>query len=167
MICQLIKQLLKTKLFIVKGDVDISSNIKIAIISGSKSDEHIIKQVTDILDQFNIPYESKILSAHRNHDKLQAYVKASKAEVFIGIAGLAAHLPGVLASLTIKPVIGVPVAVKLNGLDSLLSIVQMPPKVPVACVGIDSGKNAALLAIQILSIENNKLQTKLLNFRSS
>ncbi len=91
-----------------------------------------------------------MLSAHRNPKELEEYISGSDARVFIGIAGLSAALPGVIASKTMRPVIGVPVSAKLGGLDALLSIVQMPPGVPVACVGIDNGENAALLALRIL-----------------
>ena len=89
----------------------------------------------------------------------------SDADVFVAVAGLAAHLPGVIASMTVKPVIGVPVAAKLSGLDSLLSIVQMPPGVPVATVGVDNGKNAGLLAIQILGLTDQILRQKILDYR--
>ncbi|WP_455276850.1 5-(carboxyamino)imidazole ribonucleotide mutase [[Eubacterium] cellulosolvens] len=124
----------------------------VAVIMGSKSDQKIADKVTNKLDEFKISYEVEILSAHRNLDALTKYVKSSNAEIFIGIAGLAAHLPGLIASITPKPVIGVPVSSKIGGLDALLSIVQMPKGVPVACVGIDNGENAAILAHRILSL---------------
>ena len=118
----------------------------VAVIAGSKSDQAVVDDVVKALDELEISHDVKFISAHRNPNALRDYVGGSKAHVFIGIAGLSAHLPGVIASLTAKPVIGVPVSVKLNGLDSLLSIVQMPPGVPVASVGIDNGRNAAILA---------------------
>jgi len=124
----------------------------VAVIMGSKSDQKIADKVTNKLDGLKILYEVKILSAHRNPDELAKYVKSSNVEIFIAIAGLAAHLPGVIASITTKPVIGVPVSSKIGGLDALLSIVQMPKGVPVACVGIDNGENAAILAHRILSL---------------
>jgi len=124
----------------------------VAVIMGSKSDQKIADKVTNKLDELKISYEVKILSAHRNPDELAEYVKSSSVEIFIAIAGLAAHLPGVIASITTKPVIGVPVSSKIGGLDALLSIVQMPKGVPVACVGIDNGENAAILAHRILSL---------------
>ncbi|QEE15428.1 5-(carboxyamino)imidazole ribonucleotide mutase [Promethearchaeum syntrophicum] len=124
--------------------------VLISILAGSKSDEGVYQKAVDVLNKEDIPFELKILSAHRNPIELDEYVKNSKANVFICVAGLSAALPGVVASKTQKPVIGVPVSAKLGGLDALLSIVQMPPGVPVACVGIDSAKNAALLAIRIL-----------------
>ena len=125
---------------------------EICIIMGSKSDEGIAKKATDVLDQMGEKYEVHVASAHRNPEEVQRIVKSSDADVFIGIAGLAAHLPGFIASRTEKPVIGVPVSAKLGGLDSLLSIVQMPKGVPVAAVGIDRADNAALLAVRILSL---------------
>jgi 5-(carboxyamino)imidazole ribonucleotide mutase len=123
----------------------------VSILAGSQSDEKIYSKAAEVLAQEGIPHEVKILSAHRQPDELDAYVKGSKANVFICVAGLSAALPGVVASKTKKPVIGVPVDAKLGGLDALLSIVQMPPGVPVACVGIDNAKNAAYLAIRILT----------------
>ncbi|MHA1339994.1 MAG: 5-(carboxyamino)imidazole ribonucleotide mutase [Promethearchaeota archaeon] len=126
--------------------------IDIAIISGSKSDEKVYNKVKEVLDANDIKYELKILSAHRNPEQLDEYIKTCNAKVFICVAGLSAALPGVVASKTDKPVIGVPVSAKLGGLDALLSIIQMPPGVPVGCVGIDNGKNAAYLAIRILNL---------------
>ena len=123
----------------------------VSVIAGSQSDEKIYNKALEVLAQEKVAHELKILSAHRQPDELDAYVKQSKANVFICVAGLSAALPGVVASKTKKPVIGVPVESKLGGLDALLSIVQMPPGVPVACVGIDNAKNAALLAIRILN----------------
>ena len=125
----------------------------VLLLCGSKSDMHIVEGATKVLDEHNIPYDVEIASAHRDPEKVRSIVKKSEADVFIAVAGLSAALPGVVASLTNKPVIGVPVSVKLNGLDALLSIVQMPPGVPVACVGIDNGKNAAYLAIRILNLK--------------
>ncbi len=124
--------------------------VDIAVISGSKSDQTIADKVLRRLDEMGASYEYMILSAHRNPKELEQYIASTDARVFIGIAGLSAALPGVIASRTAKPVIGVPVSGKLGGLDALLSIVQMPPGVPVACVGIDNGENAALLALRIL-----------------
>lgn len=127
--------------------------VKIHIISGSKSDSNIIDKITTVLDQNEeIDYKSDICSAHRNPELLNKIIKESNAKVFICVAGLSAALPGVVASLTKKPVIGVPVSSALGGLDALLSIVQMPKGVPVATVGIDNGQNAAYLALRILSI---------------
>jgi len=125
--------------------------VLISILAGSKSDEGVYQKAVDVLTKEGIPFELKILSAHRNPIELDEYVKNSKANVFICVAGLSAALPGVVASKTSKPVIGVPVSAKLGGLDALLSIAQMPPGVPVGCVGIDNAKNGAYLAIRILN----------------
>ena len=138
---------------------------KVAVISGSKSDSNITDSIGKIFNDFGVDHEIRVISAHRNHDELQEYVLNSDADIFIGVAGLSAHLPGVLSALTTKPVIGVPVEAKLGGIGSLLSIVQMPPGIPVATVGIDNGKNAALLAIAILCLNDNDLHDKLLEYR--
>ena len=138
---------------------------KVAVISGSKSDSNITDSIGKIFNDFGVDHEIRVISAHRNHDELQDYVSNSDADIFIGVAGLSAHLPGALSALTTKPVIGVPVEAKLGGIDSLLSIVQMPPGIPVATVGIDNGKNAALLAIAILCLNDNNLHDKLLEYR--
>ena len=122
----------------------------IAVISGSKSDQEIVDKILRRLEERGASYEHKVLSAHRNPKELEQYIAQSDARVFIGVAGLSAALPGVIASRTTRPVTGVPVSAKLGGMDSLLSIVQMPPGVPVACVGIDNGENAALLALRML-----------------
>lgn len=126
----------------------------ISIIAGSTSDEEIYKKTEKVLKENNIKYDLQILSAHRNPEKLDEYLKTCESLIYIAVAGLSAALPGIIASKTNKPVIGVPVSGKLGGLDALLSIVQMPPGVPVACVGIDRGDNAALLAIRILNLLN-------------
>ncbi|MDV4341862.1 5-(carboxyamino)imidazole ribonucleotide mutase [Methanoculleus sp. YWC-01] len=122
----------------------------VTVICGSASDGPVAEKVFETLKQHGVSYDYKVISAHRDPDKLDEYVKASTARVFIAIAGLAAALPGVIASKTKRPVIGVPVSGTLMGLDALLSIVQMPKGVPVACVGVDNGVNAALLAVRIL-----------------
>ncbi|MFX1279256.1 MAG: 5-(carboxyamino)imidazole ribonucleotide mutase [Promethearchaeota archaeon] len=123
----------------------------VSIIAGSNSDKDVYEKAEKVLKENNIEYDLQIISAHRNPDKLDEYIKSCKSLIYIAVAGLSAALPGVIASKTKKPVIGVPVSAKLNGLDALLSIVQMPPGVPVACVGIDRGENAAHLAIRILN----------------
>jgi 5-(carboxyamino)imidazole ribonucleotide mutase len=124
----------------------------VAIISGSSSDSAITDKVKKVFDEKRVSYDAQIISAHRDPDKLDAYIKTSNAKIFIAIAGLSAALPGVIASKTDKPVIGVPVSGTLNGLDALLAIAQMPKGVPVACVGVDNGENAAWLAIRILKL---------------
>ncbi|MFX1401368.1 MAG: 5-(carboxyamino)imidazole ribonucleotide mutase [Promethearchaeota archaeon] len=133
---------------------NISENPLISIIAGSNSDKEVYEKAEKVLKENGIPYDLKILSAHRDPDKLDNYIKSCKSLIFIAVAGLSAALPGVIASKTNKPVIGVPVSAKLGGLDALLSIVQMPPRIPVACVGIDRGENAAYLAIRILNLLN-------------
>lgn len=124
--------------------------VTVAILTGSESDRHIAERTAKVFDEAGVDYEIRVLSAHRDPVELEEYISNSDAKVFIGIAGLSAALPGVIASHTKKPVIGVPVSSKLGGLDALLSIVQMPKGVPVACVGIDNGDNAAHLALRIL-----------------
>lgn len=124
--------------------------VTVAILIGSESDREIALRSSKVLEGAGVEYEIRVISAHRNPDELDKYMSNSDAEVFIAIAGLSAALPGVIASRTKRPVIGVPVSSKLGGMDALLSIVQMPRGVPVACVGIDNGENAALLALRIL-----------------
>jgi len=125
---------------------------EVAIIMGSESDREIAERAAAVLKELKIAYEIKVISAHRNPVELDEYLKRSTAKIFIAIAGLSAALPGIIASKTEKPVIGVPVSTKLGGLDALLSIAQMPAGVPVACVGIDNGANAAHLAAKILGV---------------
>lgn len=124
----------------------------VAVISGSASDSAITDKVKKVLEENQVLYDAQIISAHRDPERLDAYIKTSNAKIFIAIAGLSAALPGVIASKTNKPVIGVPVSGTLNGLDALLAIAQMPKGVPVACVGVDNGDNAAWLAIRILNL---------------
>ena len=124
----------------------------VSIITGSTSDKDVYEKAEKVLKENDISYDLQIISAHRNPEKLDGYLKTSDVLIYIAVAGLSAALPGVIASKTSKPVIGVPVSAKLGGLDALLSIVQMPPGVPVACVGIDRGENAAYLAIRILNL---------------
>ena len=126
--------------------------VDVAVLSGSASDTCIVEKVTRMLDERNISYDVRTISAHREPDQLDAYVRASDARVFIAIAGLSAALPGTIAARTERPVIGVPVSSGLMGLDALLAIAQMPRGVPVACVGIDAGENAAILAARILAV---------------
>jgi 5-(carboxyamino)imidazole ribonucleotide mutase len=127
--------------------------VEVSIISGSASDAKIAERAAKVLAEHNISYDSAVISAHREPEKLDEFVKMSSCKIFIAIAGLSAALPGVIASKTKKPVIGVPVSGPLQGIDALLSIVQMPKGVPVACVGIDNGENAALLAVRMLSLQ--------------
>jgi 5-(carboxyamino)imidazole ribonucleotide mutase len=138
--------------------------MKIQIIMGSSSDMFVAEKVKAILEEFKVTYDIKIASAHRTPEVLKKLVEKSDADLFIGIAGLSAALPGTIAAHTIKPVIGVPVSGKVN-LDAILSIIQMPPGIPVGAVGLDRGENAALLAIQILAVHDKKLTKKLLDYR--
>ncbi len=127
-------------------------DIDVAIIVGSKRDLEYAEKAGKILRENGVSIDIKVLSAHRNPLELEEYIRSSRAKIYIAMAGLAAHLPGFIASRTDKPVIGVPLNVKLGGLDSLLSIVQMPKGVPVATVGIDNAENAAYLALRILKL---------------
>ncbi len=142
--------------------------MKIGIIMGSTSDWEVMKNACDLLDEFEVSYEKKVVSAHRTPELLFEYAKGAKAkglEVIIAGAGGAAHLPGMVASLTELPVIGVPVKSKaLNGMDSLLSIAQMPPGVPVATMAINGSKNAAILAVKILALKDETLASKVKAF---
>lgn len=126
----------------------------VSIVAGSTSDKEVYEKTERVLKENNISYELKIISAHRDPEKLVYYLNNCNSLVYIAVAGLSAALPGVIASKTNKPVIGVPVSTKLGGIDALLSIVQMPPGVPVGCVGVDCGENAAYLAIRILNLLN-------------
>lgn len=136
----------------------------VLIILGSKSDAEVGRKALDILKRFGVEAKMIVASAHRTPDRVKSMVEQSGADVFIAMAGLAAALPGAVASFTTKPVIGVPVSGKL-GIDSILSIVQMPPGIPVACVGLDRGDNAALLAVSILSIGDERLAKALSSYR--
>ncbi|MCX6173692.1 MAG: 5-(carboxyamino)imidazole ribonucleotide mutase [Ignavibacteriales bacterium] len=140
------------------------NKVQVAILMGSDSDYPVMQKSEEVLKEFNISYVTRVLSAHRTPKQTIQFISSAEkrgAKVFIAGAGGAAHLAGVVASYTVKPVIGVPIMSKsMNGLDSLLSIVQMPPGVPVATVAIDGSKNAALLAIQILAISNKDISKR-------
>lgn len=144
---------------------------KVAIVMGSSSDEAVMEEALKVLKEFGVKYEIHILSAHRMPNKTRKFAESiDKSEIGVVIAGAgkAAHLPGVIASYTVKPVIGVPIKTSdLGGLDSLLSIVQMPSGVPVACVAINGAKNAALLAVQILSCGNKDIEEKFTKYKAS
>ena len=144
---------------------------KVTIIMGSISDREIMGKAAEVLDELGVSYEMKVLSAHRTPDLLFEYiaqVEENGFKIIIAGAGGAAHLAGVIASKTLLPVIGVPIETKaLGGLDSLLSIVQMPGGIPVATVGIGNAKNAGLMAAHILAIENSKIRDMLKNYRKS
>jgi len=143
--------------------------MKIGIIIGSKSDLPIIEKAAAQLKQFGIAYEITIASAHRTPKKVEAYARGAegKYDLIIAAAGMAAALPGAIAAQTILPVIGIPIHTKaLSGHDALFSIVQMPPGVPVASVAIDGGKNAAVLAAQILALKYPALRSRLKKFKA-
>ncbi|MEI8102019.1 MAG: 5-(carboxyamino)imidazole ribonucleotide mutase [Chlorobium sp.] len=141
----------------------------VGILMGSDSDFDIMKEASETLDDFKIPSEISVISAHRTPHDLEEYASSAierGLKVIIAGAGGAAHLPGVTAAMTVLPVIGVPIfSKKLNGQDSLYSIVQMPAGIPVATVGIDNARNAALLAVQILALSDEALMASLLEFR--
>ncbi|GAB6157993.1 5-(carboxyamino)imidazole ribonucleotide mutase [Desulfotomaculum varum] len=141
----------------------------VGIVLGSDSDLPLMKDAVQTLEQFGIPYELNISSAHRAPDKTAAYAKSAASrglKVIIAAAGLAAHLPGVLAAHTVLPVIGVPVkSGALNGVDALYSIAQMPPGIPVASVAVNGAKNAAILAAQMIALTDASLQQKLYRFK--
>jgi len=139
--------------------------VKVTVLVGSKSDLEIAEKVRARLEEFRVPCEVHVASAHRNPEKVDRLVRDPETDVFIAMAGLSAALPGVVASRTLKPVIGVPLYRGL-GLDSLLSVVQMPPGIPVASVGLDAAENAALLATQILALKYPELIARLEQYRA-
>jgi len=141
---------------------------KVSIIMGSTSDLPVMEAAANFLNDMQIPFEMNALSAHRVPEKVEEFARNAHARgirVIIAAAGMAAHLPGVIAAMTTLPVIGVPIKATLEGFDSLLSIVQMPPGVPVATVGINGAQNAAILATEILAVADTELQQKLLTFK--
>lgn len=142
--------------------------MKVAIFFGSQSDIDKMRGAATCLKEFGIEFEAHVLSAHRVPEKLEEVLEKLEnegAEVVIAGAGLAAHLPGVIASKTILPVVGVPLNAALSGLDALYSIVQMPKSIPVATVGIDNSYNAGMLAVQILAVKYPEIKEKLIKFR--
>ncbi len=144
---------------------------KVSIIMGSTSDLEVMEKAAKILEEFKIPFELQALSAHRTPDKVMDFAKNAHGrgvKVIIAGAGGAAHLPGVIASKTPLPVIGVPIrsSISLDGWDSILSILQMPPGIPVATVGTDAARNAAILATQILALTDQKIMNTVENFKA-
>jgi 5-(carboxyamino)imidazole ribonucleotide mutase len=142
---------------------------RVGVIMGSDSDLEVMKAAAQVLEEFSVPYEITVVSAHRTPERMVTYAKEARERglhVIIAGAGGAAHLPGMVAAITTLPVIGVPVQLKtLSGLDSLLSIVQMPGGVPVATVAINNAKNAGLLAVQMLGITDDRLATELEQYK--
>lgn len=145
-------------------------NPKVSIIMGSTSDLPVMEKAAALLNEFEIPFEINALSAHRTPREVEAFATNARKngiQVIIAAAGMAAHLPGVIASMTTLPVIGVPINASLDGLDALLAIVQMPPGIPVATVGIDGAMNAAILAVQIMATADESLQAKLAEYKEN
>jgi len=140
--------------------------VEVLVVLGSKTDAEVGKKAGSMLDEFGVGYEIVVASAHRTPDLLRDLIRNTTAKVFIAVAGLSAALPGTIASHTTKPVIGVPVSGKLN-LDAVLSVSQMPPGVPVAAVGLDRGENAAILAVEILAVKDERLVEKLREHREA
>jgi 5-(carboxyamino)imidazole ribonucleotide mutase len=143
---------------------------RVSIIMGSTSDLSVMEAAAKILDEFEIPFEINALSAHRTPEAVEIFAKGAKArgiQVIIAAAGMAAHLPGVIAAMTTLPVIGVPINASLNGLDSLLAIVQMPPGIPVATVAVNGAQNAGILAVQMMALGDVVLADKLVSFKET
>jgi len=142
----------------------------VSIIMGSTSDLPIMEKAAGVFDEFEIPFEIHALSAHRTPAEVEKFAKNARErgiEVIIAAAGMAAHLPGVIASMTTLPIIGVPINASLEGLDALLAIVQMPPGIPVATVGINGSANAAILAAQIIAVKDERVRGKLAEYKES
>ncbi|WP_106830371.1 5-(carboxyamino)imidazole ribonucleotide mutase [Parabacteroides pacaensis] len=140
----------------------------VSIIMGSTSDLSVMEKAAKFLDEMEIPFEMNALSAHRTPEQVEIFAKGAKErgiKVIIAAAGMAAHLCGVIASMTTVPVIGVPINSTLDGMDALLAIVQMPPGIPVATVGINASLNAGILAVQMLAVEDEALQEKLAGYK--
>ena len=145
-------------------------NPLVSIIMGSTSDLDVMDKAAKLLDEFEIPFEMNALSAHRTPDEVEAFAKGARErgiKVIIAGAGMAAHLPGVIAAMTTLPVIGVPINASLSGFDSILAIVQMPPGIPVATVAVNGSMNAAILALQMIATGDEELMQKLVNFKQS
>jgi len=141
---------------------------RVSIIMGSTSDLPVMEKAAAILNEFQIPFEINALSAHRTPTEVEVFAKGAAVrgiEVIIAAAGMAAHLPGVIASMTSIPVIGVPIKASLEGLDALLAIVQMPPGIPVATVGINGAQNAGILAAQIIATADKKVAKTVSEFK--
>jgi len=135
----------------------------VSIIMGSTSDLQVMSKAAELLNDFKIPFEINALSAHRTPEDVEKFARSASdrgIKVIIAAAGMAAHLPGVIAAMTMLPVIGVPINASLDGMDALLAIVQMPPGIPVATVGINASLNAGILAVQILALSDAELQTR-------
>lgn len=142
----------------------------VSIIMGSTSDLPVMEKAAKLFDEMEIPFEMNALSAHRTPERVEEFAKNAKdrgIKVIIAAAGMAAHLPGVIASMTPVPVIGVPIDSTLDGMDALLAIVQMPPGIPVATVGINGALNAAILALQMIATGDDQIQNKLIAYKQT
>ena len=143
---------------------------KVSIIMGSTSDLPVMEGAAKVLNELKVPFEMHALSAHRTPEKVEEFAKTASSRgirVIIAGAGMAAHLPGVIAAMTHIPVIGVPIKSSLDGMDALLAIVQMPPGIPVATVAINGAQNAGILAAQILSVADEELNNRVINFKGN
>jgi len=143
---------------------------KVSIIMGSTSDLDVMAKAAKLLEEFEIPFEMNALSAHRTPEEVEVFAKGAKdrgIKVIIAGAGMAAHLPGVIAAMTPLPVIGVPINASLSGFDSILAILQMPPGIPVATVAVNGAMNAAILAVQMMATGDKTLMQKLVKYKES
>ena len=143
---------------------------KVSIIMGSTSDLDVMAKAAKLLDDFEIPFEMNALSAHRTPEEVEKFAKGAKdkgIKVIIAGAGMAAHLPGVIAAMTPVPVIGVPINASLSGFDSILAILQMPPGIPVATVAVNGAMNAAILAVQMMATGDDILMNKLIEYKEN
>jgi 5-(carboxyamino)imidazole ribonucleotide mutase len=142
----------------------------VSIIMGSTSDLPVMEKAAEILNNFRIPFEMNALSAHRTPEEVEKFAKNAESrgiKVVIAAAGMAAHLPGVIASMTPIPVIGVPIKASLEGLDSIFSILQMPPGIPVATVGVNAAQNAGILAAQIIATGDKEIMAAVVKYKES
>jgi 5-(carboxyamino)imidazole ribonucleotide mutase len=156
--------------FCSENDKDKEMEPKVSIIMGSTSDLPVMEAAAKFLNEMKIPFEMNALSAHRTPEKVEEFVRNAEKRgirVIIAAAGMAAHLPGVIAAMTTLPVIGVPIKSSLEGLDAMLSILQMPPGIPVATVAINGAQNAAILSAQILALSDKELHKRLIDFKES
>ncbi|MBN2083241.1 5-(carboxyamino)imidazole ribonucleotide mutase [bacterium] len=150
-------------------ELNLPEELDVLVLLGSLSDEAVAAKMQPVFRDAGVRAHFEVCSAHRDHERLAQLIPAAEergCRAFIGVAGMAAHLPGVIAALTVKPVIGVPCTGSLEGLDALMSVAQMPPGIPVACTALNGGLNAALLAIQILAVDRPELNDWLIEYRA-
>jgi 5-(carboxyamino)imidazole ribonucleotide mutase len=156
------------KKYYIRSKFSQDMNAQVSIIMGSTSDLPVMEKAAKVLNNFKIPFEIHALSAHRTPEAVEQFAKNAEAngiQVIIAAAGMAAHLPGVIASMTTLPVIGVPIKASLEGLDALLAIVQMPPGIPVATVGINAAENAGILAVQCIAVGDTRIREELKRYK--